>query len=56
MLQKINEEVYKVFMWFKYYYIKPLDLRNRLQATFKKRAIVERELASVVDLYLQLRP
>ena len=49
MLQKINEEVYKVSCDSNIYYIKPLDLVIDT-GNFQERAIVERELASVVDL------
>lgn len=49
MLQKINDEVYKVACDSNMYYIKPLDLVIDT-GNFQERAMVERELASVVDL------
>jgi glyoxylase-like metal-dependent hydrolase (beta-lactamase superfamily II) len=48
MLQKINDEVYKIACDSNMYYIKPLSLVIDT-GNFQERAMVERELTSVVD-------
>lgn len=48
MLQKINDEVYKIACDSNMYYIKPLELVIDT-GNFQERAMVERELKSVVD-------
>ncbi len=49
MIQRINDEVYKISCGSNMYYIKPLNLVIDT-GNFQERAMVERELSSIVDL------
>lgn len=49
MIQKINDEVYKVSFDSNIYYIKPLNLIID-SGNFQEKAIIEKELSSFVDL------